>query len=574
MADIITNLHPDGDKNTNLYPNIKKENIPRKSISTDKLDDNVLSLIGSLKPSGTDTSTNILSYTSNKGIYVATDNGHWYYWNGNAYADGGVYQGTVPQDNVCFKFYGSVATDTDLNTLINEGQYNLIAGRTYSNLPVSTINGYGILLVYRVYSNILIQEWICRYNVGTQVKEQHYIRHLYGEKWYDWEDCNIISSSKLKDNDCFKNYGNVPTGIDLNVLTNLGMYILLSDRTYTNTATSINSYAILINYHVNSVIVIQEWISQTPTSQQHYQRLLYGTTWSEWEDLINSKNTIHQISVKADGTGDYTKVQDAINSITNSTKDKQYIINIYEGTYNLASDFTSDDLSNSEFAGIFVPDFVTLRGCGDKTKIILKAELEEKNQHISTINLKNTSSLENLTIIGNKTRYAIHDDFASQNENGYERILKDVIVKGINNYYGVPYGAGMKQGANFKYINCVFDGTESSMGSNGLTYIIHNNVNFNLPCSIEFTNCRFISNKTNSVQFKTISTNANNMFTYISLYGNKFGTGENGFALLEENADIYGKGCLFNVTGYGNVNDTYIINTTDGVDYSSNVNLI
>ena len=92
MADIITNLHPDGDENTNLYPNIKKENIPSKSISTDKLDDNVLSLIGSLKPAGTDTSTNILAFTSNKGIYVATDDGHWYYWNGSAYVDGGVYQ--------------------------------------------------------------------------------------------------------------------------------------------------------------------------------------------------------------------------------------------------------------------------------------------------------------------------------------------------------------------------------------------------------------------------------------------------------------------------------------------------
>lgn len=92
MAEIITNLHPDGDENTILYPNIKKENIPSKSISTDKLDDDALSLIGSLKPSGTDTSTNILAYTSNKGIYVATDNGHWYYWNGSTYADGGVYQ--------------------------------------------------------------------------------------------------------------------------------------------------------------------------------------------------------------------------------------------------------------------------------------------------------------------------------------------------------------------------------------------------------------------------------------------------------------------------------------------------
>lgn len=88
--EIITNLHPDNDPNTNLYPNIKKENIPSKSISTDKLDDNVLSLIGSLKPSGTDTSTNILAYTSNKGIYVATDNGHWYYWNGTNYVDSGM----------------------------------------------------------------------------------------------------------------------------------------------------------------------------------------------------------------------------------------------------------------------------------------------------------------------------------------------------------------------------------------------------------------------------------------------------------------------------------------------------
>ena len=92
MAEIITNLHPDGDESTNLYPNIKKENIPYKAISTNKLDDDVLSLIGSLKPSGTDTSTNILAYTSNKGIYVATDNGHWYYWDGTKYADGGVYQ--------------------------------------------------------------------------------------------------------------------------------------------------------------------------------------------------------------------------------------------------------------------------------------------------------------------------------------------------------------------------------------------------------------------------------------------------------------------------------------------------
>lgn len=98
MADIITTLHPENDADTNLYPNIKRDNIPDGSVNASKLDPNVLSLIGSLKPSGTDTSTNILAFTYNKGIYVATDNGHWYYWNGSNYVDGGVYQAVTIND--------------------------------------------------------------------------------------------------------------------------------------------------------------------------------------------------------------------------------------------------------------------------------------------------------------------------------------------------------------------------------------------------------------------------------------------------------------------------------------------
>lgn len=98
---IIDTLHPEGSLTDNLYPNIKKQNIPNKAITINKLDDDVLSLIGSLKPSGTDTSTNILAFRSNKGIYVATDNGHWYYWydNAHAYIDGGIYQATEIADD-------------------------------------------------------------------------------------------------------------------------------------------------------------------------------------------------------------------------------------------------------------------------------------------------------------------------------------------------------------------------------------------------------------------------------------------------------------------------------------------
>lgn len=103
MSNIITTLHPENDETINLYPNIKKTNIPSNAIDFSKLDNdvkNLLSNIGTLKPSGTDTSTNILAFTTDKGIYIGTDTGHWYYWNGTQYADGGVYQTDLSYEEV------------------------------------------------------------------------------------------------------------------------------------------------------------------------------------------------------------------------------------------------------------------------------------------------------------------------------------------------------------------------------------------------------------------------------------------------------------------------------------------
>lgn len=48
------------------------------------------------QPEYVDTSANILAAQTNKGLAVATDNGHWYYWDAssNKYLDGGVFQAT------------------------------------------------------------------------------------------------------------------------------------------------------------------------------------------------------------------------------------------------------------------------------------------------------------------------------------------------------------------------------------------------------------------------------------------------------------------------------------------------
>ena len=98
MADIITTLHPENDENTNLYPNVKKENIPSKSINRFRLDDDVnalLDAINTLHPSGVDTSETILAFDHNRGIWVGNDTGLWYYWNGTQYVSGGQYVANV-----------------------------------------------------------------------------------------------------------------------------------------------------------------------------------------------------------------------------------------------------------------------------------------------------------------------------------------------------------------------------------------------------------------------------------------------------------------------------------------------
>lgn len=58
-------------------------------------------------PQGVDTSTNILAFNENKGVWVGSDTGHWYCWNGSQYVDGGLYQAPnysqAPMPNYSFE---------------------------------------------------------------------------------------------------------------------------------------------------------------------------------------------------------------------------------------------------------------------------------------------------------------------------------------------------------------------------------------------------------------------------------------------------------------------------------------
>lgn len=273
----------------------------------------------------------------------------------------------------------------------------------------------------------------------------------------------------------------------------------------------------------------------------------------------------------------FETLQEAISSIKDNTELNRYIICLKEGTYNLADGLDITDLSA---IGVTVPNWATIVGIGNRENVILECRLDSKNQNISALNFKETSGIENLSIIGENTRYAIHDDFARESK-GYDRRIKHCIIRGENTYYSTVYGAGTGDGANWKFEDVVFDGTKAGANyKKGNTFTVHNNLKSQKNREITFTNCRFLSGIDNNVKLKTLAyrtatglDSANDMLTNVQFFGCEF-SGETGFELSEENASVYGSGCLYYVTGFGNKNANHNIVTTDGKDYSSRVNLI
>lgn len=76
---------------------LTEDNDFANTYSCDAIDE-IVSDLGNLEPSGVDTSANILAFDEDKGIWIGSDTGNWYYWNGAQYVSGGIYQATAIAD--------------------------------------------------------------------------------------------------------------------------------------------------------------------------------------------------------------------------------------------------------------------------------------------------------------------------------------------------------------------------------------------------------------------------------------------------------------------------------------------
>ena len=175
------------------------------------------------------------------------------------------------------------------------------------------------------------------------------------------------------------------------------------------------------------------------------------------EGSFERKPTI--IKVAQDGSGDFTTLRGAVDSISDNNEYNPFEIWIYAGTYNVLEDYTDEEISASGFQGLFICDGVSLIGQGQRSEIIINGTLDttkfdqSKRNDVSTLNITGTCRLENLTVNASYIRYAIHDDTGSPVHKRNSRTLKNLKVYGEHmtsgNYGHQSYGAG---GSNLKTV--------------------------------------------------------------------------------------------------------------------------
>ena len=212
----------------------------------------------------------------------------------------------------------------------------------------------------------------------------------------------------------------------------------------------------------------------------------------------------HVFKVKLDGSGDYTNLRSALEATNNYDT---YLIEVYEGEYDVLSDYTSTEINNADydpwnirthFCGLAVDGNITIKGIGDKDKIILKGELDPNTysqgirSYISTLNLQGNIILENLTITSNYLRYPIHDDFKGSANTTTK--LKNCSIICYNNTAGTgqsnAYGMGTNSGKITILENCYlnpnfYEHTNALFDRASETYLI----NCQMERSIDLSDC-------------------------------------------------------------------------------------
>lgn len=225
---------------------------------------------------------------------------------------------------------------------------------------------------------------------------------------------------------------------------------------------------------------------------------------------FNGYSSMTPITVKKDGSGDFTTIQDAINSINDASVTNQYDIQVYDDFeikdlkelyVNTGKRNTIDNPSN-EVALVFTKSWVHIRGMkSDKNKLYIESPSDlaaSSFRNIQVIKAQGNVIINNFHIAIKGGRYAIHQESGGiklHPDYHAHTIYKDLVIehRGNSSYTNgsgwtsiCAQANGTTSGLKQTYVNCKW------IAPHKIPFYTHTNSEFDEPNEMTMINCSIL----------------------------------------------------------------------------------
>lgn len=275
----------------------------------------------------------------------------------------------------------------------------------------------------------------------------------------------------------------------------------------------------------------------------------------KWLDTGITKNNI--VTVKADGTGDFDSIINAVNSIKNASETNRYTVYIYQGEYDIFNElggkaFFSTITNEKDYreCGINLKPYVSLVGIGSPVLKLLPDVDSISNiavEKTSVINCYGTNDIININIQCKNCRYGIHDESGGDSEYYYhERNIKNCKIIHYGNDYSFsfqqtnPYACGFDVGNTINIENCDF--IACSWG-NAVSF--HDRLSNTVDTQIAIKYCNLSTLGDETLRFGSVGRDNHHKVNIV-------GCNLSDNIMLNEETSNSGVGCSFELYGHGN----------------------
>lgn len=281
---------------------------------------------------------------------------------------------------------------------------------------------------------------------------------------------------------------------------------LISQGVYNVPSNAMWAYITINSPRPDLVVVNHQSIGKTLTYNELPPQEVYGYVFNntvipkiKFDELLTGEKTNIELHV---GQGQpYSTIQQALNAVNNSSKNKVYDIVCHQGNHY----FT---MINNK-----LPDYVNIKGStGNYNDVVIIGEVADSADdytisQTATFNVSKNNNFENVTITGKNMRYTIHDE-SSGRDKDWTRIVKNCRIVHYGNKGALDYrtaqgestsgvwtvtrswGEGSSSGAKSYFDNVIFESPVQP-------YYAHepNDENSPKPYFKQFNNCVFKTTK-------------------------------------------------------------------------------